>query len=138
VTFTVHSVPMPGVDGDAARRTALGRMKMLLVLAVCAAPVAASYLSYFVIRPQTRNNYGELITPTRELPGDLPMKTLSGETVKPSSLRGQWLFIVVADAACDSLCERHLYLQRQLRETLGDETACRQGLAYPRRRRATA
>jgi hypothetical protein len=121
VSFTVHSVPMPGVDGDAARRTALGRMKMLLVLAVCAAPVVASYLTYFVIRPQTRNNYGELITPTRELPGDLPMKTLSGETVKPSSLRGQWLFIVVADAACDSLCERHLYLQRQLRETLGGE-----------------
>jgi len=25
----------------------------------------------------------------------------------------------VADAACDALCEKHLYLQRQLRETLG-------------------
>jgi len=30
---------------------------MLLVLAVCAAPVIASYLAYFVFRPQARSNY---------------------------------------------------------------------------------
>jgi hypothetical protein len=37
------------------------------------------------------------------------------------SLRGQWLLIAVADAGCDALCERQLYLQRQLRERLGRE-----------------
>jgi cytochrome oxidase Cu insertion factor (SCO1/SenC/PrrC family) len=119
VSFTVHSLPTPGIDGDAARRTANGRLKMLLVLAICAAPVVASYLTYFVIRPQTRNNYAELITPTRELPDGMPLKSLSGQAVKASSLKGQWLLVVVADAACDALCEKHLYLQRQLRETLG-------------------
>ena len=62
VSFTVHSQPSPGVDGDATRRTSIGRLKMLLVLAVCAAPVVASYVTYFVIRPQTRSNYAELIT----------------------------------------------------------------------------
>lgn len=119
VSFTVHSLPTPDIDADAARRTAMGRLKMLLVLAVCAAPVVASYFTYFVIRPQSRNNYAELITPVREIPSSLPLKTLAGEDVKASSLRGQWLFVVVADAACDALCERQLYLQRQLRETLG-------------------
>jgi hypothetical protein len=121
LSFTVHSLPSPGINGDAARRTASGRLKMLLVLAVCAAPVIASYLTYFVIRPHSRNNYAELITPPRPLPDALPLATLAGDPVKPGSLHGQWLLVVVADAACDSLCEKHLYLQRQLRETLGRE-----------------
>ncbi|HEV7915200.1 MAG TPA: hypothetical protein VGP22_15650, partial [Albitalea sp.] len=111
-------MPSPAID-DAARRTASGRWKMLAVLAVCAAPVIASYFTYFVIRPQARANYSELITPTRELPDTLPLARLSGEPVKPAELRGQWLLIVVAGSACDAPCERQLLLQRQLRETLG-------------------
>ncbi|CAG1018188.1 hypothetical protein BURC_02930 [Burkholderiaceae bacterium] len=118
LAFTVHSMPAPSLD-DVARRTASGRLKMLLVLAVCAAPVIASYLTYFVIRPQTRNNYAQLITPPREMPATLPLATLQGEAVRPASLQRQWLLVVVADGACDAACERHLLLQRQLREALG-------------------
>lgn len=117
--FTVHSIPSPGVEGDIARRTASGRLKMLLVLLVCAAPVIASYLTYFVIKPQARTNYSELITPTRGLPSGLPLQDLRDRPVAAETLKGQWLFVVVAGAACDATCERHLYLQRQLRETLG-------------------
>jgi len=120
VSFTVHSMPAPEM-GEAARRTAVGRLKMLAVLAVCAAPVVASYFTYFVIKPQGRANYSELITPPRALPEALPLTTLAGERVKPASLRGQWLLLVVADAACDTSCESNLFLQRQLRETLGRE-----------------
>jgi hypothetical protein len=94
---------------------------MLLVLAVCAAPVLVSYFTYFVIRPQARTNYSELITPPRELPQTLPLKTLAGEPVAATSLHGQWLMVVVAGGACDAPCEKRLYLQRQLRETLGRE-----------------
>ncbi len=118
LSFTVHSMPLPGVD-DVVRRTAAGRLKMLLVLAVCAAPVIASYLTYFVIRPQSRNNYAEIISPTRVIPSGLPLSALDGHAVPAESLKGQWLLVVVADAACDAGCERRLYLQRQLRETLG-------------------
>jgi cytochrome oxidase Cu insertion factor (SCO1/SenC/PrrC family) len=102
-----------------ARRTATGRLKMLAVLAICAAPVIASYFTYFVVRPHGGNSYGELITPTRDLPADLPLRDLAGRTVKPESLRGQWLLVVVGAAGCDARCERQLYIQRQLRETLG-------------------
>ena len=35
--------------------------------------------------------------------------------------RAQWLLVSVGDRACDAECERHLYLQRQLREGLGKE-----------------
>lgn len=120
LSFTVHSMPTPGVD-DVGRRTARGRLKMLLILLVCAAPVVASYLSYFVIRPEGRSNYGELVDPQRPLPDALPLTDLQGRTVEAKSLRGQWLLVVVAGGACDAACEKRLWLQRQLRETLGRE-----------------
>jgi hypothetical protein len=41
--------------------------------------------------------------------------------VKAESLKGQWLLVVVSAAACDESCEKYLWLQRQLRETLGRE-----------------
>jgi hypothetical protein len=118
LNFSVHTMPSPDVD-DAARRTARGRLKMLLVLLVCAAPVIASYFTYFVIRPEGRTNYGELILPMRPIPEALPLTDLKGQPVPAGSLRGQWLLVVVAGGGCDAACEKHLWLQRQLRETLG-------------------
>jgi hypothetical protein len=121
LAFTVHSLPEPAL-GD-AQRTRVGRVRMLLVLLVCAAPVIASYFTYFVIRPEGRTNYSDLIVPSRPLPAlsDLPLTDLQGSPVAPQSLRGQWLLVVVAGGACDAACEKALFLQRQLRETLGKE-----------------
>jgi hypothetical protein len=119
LSFAVHSLPSPELPED--RRTRVGRLKMLLVLAVCAAPVVASYFTYFVIRPQGRTNYSELISPMRALPERLPLLDLQGRAVPAASLKGQWLLVVVAGGGCDAKCEQLLYLQRQLRETLGRE-----------------
>ena len=120
--LTVHSMPSPqqALDGAEGRRTALGRWKMIAVMLCCAAPVIASYFTYYVVRPETRRVYGELIDPQRPTP-DLVASTPAGAPVKLRSLKGQWLLVAVADAACDALCEQQLYLQRQLRETLGRE-----------------
>ncbi len=105
--------------GQAAQRqTTRGRLKMLLVLAVCAAPVVASYLTYYVIKPQGRTNYSALILPTRALP-DLPLRLVGGGEVKAASLRGQWLLVAVGPSQCDAVCEKRLLMQRQLREMLG-------------------
>jgi len=118
LSFTVHSMPAPGLDAD-TRRTATGRLKMLLVLLVCAAPVIASYVTYFVLRPQARTNYGELIEPLRPIPAGLALADVQGRPVAAPSLRGQWLLVVVAGGQCDDRCEKMLWVQRQLRETLG-------------------
>jgi hypothetical protein len=118
LSFTVHSMPTPALD-EVTRRTASGRLKMLLVLLVCAAPVVASYLTYFVIRPQGRSNYSELIEPVRPLPDALPLADLDGKAVAARALHDQWLLVVVAGGRCDAGCEKLLWLQRQLRETLG-------------------
>ncbi|MCX7272668.1 MAG: cytochrome C oxidase subunit I, partial [Burkholderiales bacterium] len=45
------------------------RLKLLAVLAVCAAPVIASYVTYYVIKPDGRTNYGELVEPQRPAAG---------------------------------------------------------------------
>ena len=119
--LTVHSLPLPQEAAlEDARRTATGRWKMLVVLLVCAAPVVASYLTYYVIRPEGRRNFGELIEPQRPVP-PLAGTDLQGRPVALPSLKGQWLLVSVAGGACDAACEKHLYLQRQLREGLGKD-----------------
>lgn len=120
LSFTVHSMPVAALDD---RRTQHGRLKMLLVLLVCAAPVIASYFTYFVIRPEGRTNYSELMQPLRPVPAELPLKDLQGQVVQPLSLKGQWLLVVVGGGNCDERCEKNLWLQRQLRESLGRESA---------------
>ena len=127
--MTVHSLRAPqladsadgaGSDDPARRRS--GRWKMLLVLLMCAAPVIASYFTYFVIRPEGRTNYGTLVLPTRSMPA-LTLTTLDGAPVAAASLRGQWLLVVVGPSACATACKQRLYMQRQLREMLGRESA---------------
>ncbi|QBM26983.1 MULTISPECIES: SCO family protein [Hydrogenophaga] len=119
LTLTVHSLPKADAP-DTSAATRAGRWKMLLLLLVCASPVIASYFTYYVIRPEGRRNYGELIDPQRPLP-DLVGTDASGRLVPLTQLKNQWLFISVADSACDDACQKHLFLQRQLRETLGKD-----------------
>ena len=73
-----------------------------------------------MIRPEGRRNYGELIDPQRPLPSWTGVDA-QGRTVPLDSLKQQWLLVSVADSACNEACVQHLYLQRQLRETLGRE-----------------
>ena len=119
LTLTVHSLPRADA-ADTGAMTRSGRWKMLALLLVSASPVIASYLAYYVIRPEGRRNYGELIDPQRPLPA-LTGVDAGGKEVALTALKDQWLFISVADSACDGACQQHLYLQRQLRETLGRE-----------------
>lgn len=119
LTLTVHSLPRADAP-DTSAATRAGRWKMLLLLLVCASPVIASYFTYYVIRPEGRRNYGELIDPQRPLP-DLVGTDASGRSVPLTQLKNQWLLISVADSACNEACQKHLYLQRQLRETLGKD-----------------
>ena len=117
--LSVHSLPSAGAASP--QRTRMGRLKMLLIWAVCAAPVVASYLSYYVVKPQGRINHGTLITPPKPMSAEpgLAFTDLQGQAVAPQALQGQWLLVSVAGGACDAACERQLYLQRQLREVLG-------------------
>ena len=115
--LAASQTPEPtGQRPQRARR--IGRWQLLGVLLVCAAPVIASYFTYYVIRPEGRRNHGVLIEPQRPLP-DIATTALDGRAGSLRDLKDQWLLVSVAGGACDAACERQLYLQRQLREVLG-------------------
>ena len=114
-------MPAPGATlAQDTQRTTSGRWKMLLLALVCAAPVVASYISYYVVRPGGGTSLGQLIDPQRPLPA-LAATDLSGQPFDLPSLKGQWLLVSVGGARCDARCESNLYLQRQLRESLGKD-----------------
>lgn len=115
----MYALPTPHTP-MAMPETRAGRWKMLAVLLICASPVVASYFAYYVIRPEGRRNFGELIEPQRPLPA-LATRTLEGQPGQLTALKDQWLLLSVAGGACEAGCERNLYFQRQLRESLGKE-----------------
>jgi hypothetical protein len=92
---------------------------VLAILALCAAPVIAAWLAYFVWPPASRSNYGELIEP-RPLP--VPdLVRADGSAFRLSGLRGKWLLVQLDDARCDEACRRKLLYMRQLRLTQGKD-----------------
>lgn len=118
--LTVHALPAADQTATRPADSRSGRWKMLAVLLVCASPVIASYFTYYVIRPEGRRNFGELIDPQRPLPA-IATQTLDGQAGQLTALKNQWLLLSVAGGACDTRCEQNLYFQRQLRESLGRE-----------------
>lgn len=99
-----------------------GRWMLLLIIGICTAPVIASYLTYYVIKPRGGGtNYGELIEPQRPIPPQLHAKDEHGGDVLLSALAGQWLLVSVNPSACDDACAKKLYFMRQVRLTQGAE-----------------
>ena len=118
--LTVHSLPPAGQAVRNAESGRYARWKLLALLLVCAAPVAASYFTYYVIRPEGRRNFGTLINPQRPMPA-MPTIDLNGRPGALTDLQRQWLLVSVGPAACPQDCQQRLYLQRQMRESLGKD-----------------
>lgn len=98
-----------------------GRRKLLLVLLVCASPLIASYFTYYVIKPQSRTNYGSLIDPAAHPIPPLSSTTLDGRPVTLADFKGKWLMLKVGASTCDPSCIKQMYAIRQLRSMQGKE-----------------
>ncbi|HJV73700.1 MAG TPA: cytochrome C oxidase subunit I [Noviherbaspirillum sp.] len=98
-----------------------GRWKLLAVFAVCVAPLIASYLAYYVIKPQGRTNYGTLIDPRAHPVPALGTTTLQGKQVALDALKGKWIMLQISDAECSQACQKRLHDMRQLRLTQGKD-----------------
>ena len=114
------ATPPAGTGGAAQKTRRRARWKLLLLLLVCVSPVVASYFTYYVVRPEGRRNFGTLVQPQRPMP-DLATTALDGHGGSLRALRDQWLLVSVAPAGCDEPCQKQLYLQRQMRESLGKD-----------------
>ncbi|MDB5903080.1 MAG: cytochrome oxidase subunit [Betaproteobacteria bacterium] len=106
---------MPSLNSDPVLnpRQRRSRLVLWLVLAVCAAPVVASFVTFYVWRPSGHVNYGELLPP-KPLP-DVAMTTLDGKPFRFSDLKGEWVLVTADRAACDERCRTELVYTRQIR-----------------------
>ncbi|MEZ5658992.1 MAG: cytochrome C oxidase subunit I [Burkholderiaceae bacterium] len=124
-----------GADAsDLATRRRRNRLILLALLVVCAAPVIASYLMFYVFPPDGRVNYGELVQPQRDLnrlaviaqqiaepaPEQQAIPVAAGERADFAAFNGRWLMVVPSDA-CDDDCRERLIAVRQVRLTTGRE-----------------
>ena len=98
-------------------QTRRGRLQMLFLLLACAAPVIASYLAYYVFKPEGgKTNFGTLVHPTQAANSawfDVP-------------LQGKWTLLIARPAGeCqikDEKCIEALFLMRQVKVAVGRES----------------
>ena len=109
----------PAMQSDTRRQR--GRWKLLVVIAVCAAPMIASYITYYVIKPQSRTNYGALIDPRQYPIPALGSTELDGKPARLEDYKGKWVMLQVAGGECDDACKTRLFAMRQLRLMQGKE-----------------
>lgn len=99
-----------------------GRWKLLGVLAVCAAPLIASYFTYYVIKPKGgQTNYGALIDPRAHPIPAMASTTLDGKPARLEDYQGKWIMLKVGPSDCGAACQDQLFAMRQLRTMQGKE-----------------
>lgn len=93
------------LPADPVRR---GRVKLALLAAFFALPVAAGWIAWWLeLAPGASGNYGTLLSPQ-------PVQGAPFEL-----LRGKWVLVQIDRAACDARCERKHYTMRQVRRAMG-------------------
>ena len=102
-----------------SERAPKNRGSLLLIAALCIAPVAASYFVYYVAPPAGHTNYGELMN-TAPLP-DASLRLADGSVFGMRQLRGKWVLLTTDSAQCGEACRRKLFMLRQLRLSQGKD-----------------
>ncbi len=106
---------------DQSKPRPRGAWTLWAVIAVCAAPLVLSYITYYLIKPESRNNYGALIDPRKYPIPSLQARTLDGKPLELDAWKGKWIMLQVDSADCQQACQKKLYDMRQLRLTQGRE-----------------
>jgi hypothetical protein len=96
-----------------------GRLKLFVLLFVCAAPIIASYVTFYIIKPSGRTNYGAFIDQRTHLMPKLSSTTLDGRPETLEHYAGKWIMVKVGGGACDEACNKQLFAMRQLRTMQG-------------------
>lgn len=94
------------------------RMKLVVIMALFAAPIVASWLAYQFLRPGATANYGALLTPPAPVTTAQFLR-VGGGNFSFGELRGKWILIASDSGACPKACVDKLTLMRQLRLMLG-------------------
>ncbi len=98
------------------------RAKMLLVVAIFALPVVASFVAWRFVRPQPTANHGELLLPPSTITSHA-LARAGGEAFRFEALRGKWILVAADSGACPEACRRKVTTLRQVRLALGRDAA---------------
>lgn len=98
-------------DTSIPRRRA--RIELVVIAVLFTLPLIASYLAFFVWRPEGRLNYGDLLD-LRPL-AEVSLRHLDGRTFRFAELRGKWVMVSIDAGACARSCEAKLFMMRQQR-----------------------
>jgi hypothetical protein len=109
-------IPASKVNAFSKSSTRKGRWQMFLLLMVCAAPVIASYVTFYLIKPTGgQTNYGELVFPVEPVPEEFLLP----------KVKGKWTLLMARPAQnCETdeeICLKQLFLMRQVRAAMGKE-----------------
>ncbi len=107
----------PIAPTPAGRRGA--RRTLLLIAALCIAPVVASYVAYYFFPRESQVNYGTLL-PTAPAP-PIEGERLDGAPFRLDELAGRWVLVANGGGGCDAVCRRTLYATRQARTMQGKD-----------------
>ena len=106
---------------DQSKPKARSKWALYAVIAICAAPVIASYFLYYVVKPQARTNYGVLIDSRAYPVPALDTSRLDGTPIALDSLKGKWVMLQLGGGDCGDACRSRLFKMRQLRLMQGKE-----------------
>jgi len=103
------------------QQTQRGRWKLYMVIAICAAPILFSYLTYYVIKPTGRTNYGTLLDPRLYPMPKLNSVLQGGAPEELTAYKGKWIMLQVSSSDCQTKCQSGLFAMRQLRLMQGKD-----------------
>jgi hypothetical protein len=109
-------IPASKINSMPKSNARKGRWQMFLLLMVCAAPVIASYVTFYLIKPTGgKTNYGELVYPVEPVPAEFLLP----------KVKGKWTLMMARPAQnCETdeeNCLKQLFLMRQVRAAMGKE-----------------
>jgi cytochrome oxidase Cu insertion factor (SCO1/SenC/PrrC family) len=99
-----------------------GQRLVLLIVAIFAAPVIASWVLYLTRDHWSLSpgNHGDIIQPARPLTG-LSLQRIDDGPLTIGDLRGKWTLVYIGTSRCDAPCRESLYRMRQVRLALGED-----------------
>ncbi len=113
----ITAAPPPATASSRGRRTLIGLAALFFI------PLAISFWLYYAggWRPTGTTNHGTLILPPRPLE-DAAFTLVDGTTsARAGLLRDKWSLVFIGSGACDSACQRALWMMRQARLLLAED-----------------
>ncbi len=101
------------------------RLTLYLLALVTVLPVVLAWVIYYgfpnVAQYLGSGVHGTLVHPVRDLNSYTIKAAARGEPIGANTWKRKWTYVYIDQPQCDKLCQRHLYIQRQVHVGQGRE-----------------